>query len=136
MGWMSRGMHWLGVLVLVCGLGSAAWLYLDAGTRAGGLNDIDADSGLEGGLHPEDFKSYSHDMEAFGGKIWVMLAAVRRQVTGLGQGRPLAVLVGVFSLLAGLALLRAARPLPRPNVSPDATARADRDIPGPPAGDA
>ena len=126
---MGNVLRVLGVLVLVGGLASAVWLYAQAPDTPATIA-IDNDTGLEDGLQPEDFKAYSHDMEAFGGKIWILFAKLRRELAALGQGRPLAVLVGVLSLVVGVTLLRAAGSTP---VSPDAMDRADRDNPGPPA---
>ena len=119
----------LGALVLVFGLTAAVWLYCDATGQPESAPAIDEETGLEGGLHPEDFKGYSRSMEVFGGKIWLMLAALRRALASLGQGRPLAVLVGIGAVAVGVYLLRAGR---QP-VTPDATDRADQDNPGPPA---
>jgi len=119
----------LGVLVLVGGLACAVWLYSQAPDTPATIV-IDNDTGLENGLQPEDFKAYSHDMEAFGGKIWILFAKLRRGLAALGQGRPLAVLVAALSLVVGGTLFRAAGSTP---VSPNAMDRADRGNPGPPA---
>jgi len=130
---MDRMLRTLGVVLLVGGLAGAVWLYRQAAAPADGTIVIDEDNGLEDGLTPEDFKSSSRDMEAFGGKMWIVLAKWRRGLASLGRGRPLAVLLGIASVAAGLLLLRAGRSLPSETVSPGARDRADRDIPGPPA---
>lgn len=132
---MEKLLRALGLLLLVGGLASAVWLYRQPAAPTPGTVLIDEETGLTDGLAPEDFKSSARDMEAFGGKMWLVLAKWRRGVAKLGQGRPLAVLVGIASVAAGLLLLRAGRSS-SDAVNPAARDRADRDIPGPPAGGA
>lgn len=128
---MGKIFRLLGALILIGGLASAVWLYAHAPAAPADSIVIDNDTGLQDGLQPEDFKAYSHDMEAFGGKIWILFAKLQRALAALGQGRPLAVLVGVLSLVVGVTLLRASSPPASPR--PNATDQEDPDIPGPPA---
>lgn len=101
-------LRFLASFVLVFGLAGSAWLYLDAGNQAADTVRIDEESGLEGGLHPEDIKAYSRDMEGIGGKIWLLLPALRRWFVSLWQGRSLAVIVAGASVVAAMLLFHAA----------------------------
>ncbi len=95
--------------VLVVGLLSALVIYVTARPVPG--NPLG---------EPEDSRKYLRDMEVYGGKANVLAAEVRSWFSGLWHGRNLAFTVAVLTILAALAFLFLAMPLPD---EPDAEER-------------
>ncbi|HEY3276885.1 MAG TPA: hypothetical protein VGJ94_09710 [Syntrophorhabdaceae bacterium] len=107
--WLTIG----SVFVLLAGLGSAVAIYQSA------IDEPPRVLGYEGGdesaypVRPEDSKSYLRDLELYGGKSNVLATQFRHWAGGLFQGKSLALIVAVFSLLLSYAAFYAAGRMPR-----------------------
>ncbi len=103
----------LSLLILLIGLASAAVIYHRAGnTPYGAL-------GYEGGypIMPEDSKQYLRSMELYGGKANVLADELRRWFVGLWQGKALAKIIALFSIIISIGFFYAANHLPPRNSS-------------------
>lgn len=118
----SFRLNLLGVIILISGLSSATsiWLAqdrLDRQTRPAGTN-------VTGPLSPEDSRRYSHDVELYYGKTGLLMDQWKRWLAELTQGKPLARMIAVASLVvaAGLFYLAAKSNkrtrLPKPGETP------------------
>src|SRR5439155_12987639 len=76
-------------LILVIGLGGAAFIYLTA--------DKDSDSSLASGF--ENSKKYHHDLELYGGEMTVLTDDLSRWFGGLWQGESLAYTVACITVV-------------------------------------
>ena len=81
----------LGALILVAGLGSAAWIYQRAHHTSHNTANY--------ALNPEYSKMYRHNLEVYGGKFSVIMDDLRRGFLGLWQGKSLAVIIGAVTIL-------------------------------------
>ena len=81
-----RSIAWM---VLILGLGSAVIIYWTA--EAPPLNPL--------GYESFNSKKYIHGLELFGGKFTVVTAELTYWFKGLWQGKSLAVMVGLISLV-------------------------------------
>jgi hypothetical protein len=89
----------ISLIILLVGLGSAAWIYHRAeNTPYGALGYVE-----EGGtlypVMPEDSKEYLRSMELYGGKANVLADRSRRWFVGLFQGKSLAVIIAGAAII-------------------------------------
>ena len=95
----------LGVVILVSGLGSATsiWLtqdHIDRQQSAG-------DASITGPLSPEDSRRYAHDVELYYGETGLLVDKWKRELAEWTQGKPLARLIAVASLILATGLFYA-----------------------------
>jgi hypothetical protein len=102
----------LGAVVLLIGLGSAALIYQKAGDRPNVVLGYEEGNGTVYPVEPEDSKEYLRGLELYGGKANVLADKLRRWFVGLGQGKSLAGLVGVMSIIVSCWCFYAAEHLP------------------------
>jgi hypothetical protein len=95
----------LGAVILVSGLGSAAsiWLAQDRIDRQRGADE----ASLTEPLSPEDSRRYTHDVELYYGETGLLVDKWKRALKEWTQGKPLAKLVGVASLVLAACLFYA-----------------------------
>ena len=89
----------ISAIILVVGLGGAAWLYQRAGNGVYGAYGYEVGDGTIYPIMPEDSKRYRHNLELYGGKANVIMDDFRRWFTGLWHGKSLAVIVGCTSII-------------------------------------
>ena len=116
------GLNLIGAIILLVGLGSAAFIYRAA------MNDSSSTSGYEvigGFIYPssgENSKKYMHDLELYGGKAAVLADEFMRWFAGLWHGTSLAFTVACITIIISLGVFLAAAHLPsrlKPEVSRD-----------------
>jgi hypothetical protein len=107
----------IGALILVIGLGSAAWIYQRAPNLPYGALGYETLDGTIYPIMPEDSKMYRHNLELYGGKFNVMMDDFRRWFLGLFQGKALAVMLAGASLIISFGFFYAANYLPPPPAS-------------------
>lgn len=98
----------LGLLILLIGLVSAAIIYHRAGNVPYGA------LGYEGGypIMPEDSRQYLRSMELYGGTANVLADELRRWFVGLWHGKSLAFIIAVTSILISAGFFIASQRLP------------------------
>jgi hypothetical protein len=107
-GSLRTNLYLISTIILVTGLGSAAFIYQSA------LNDPGAASGYEviGGFvyssTGENSKMYIHDLERFGGKAAVLSDEFMRWFAGLWHGKSLAWTVACITIFISLCFIVAA----------------------------
>lgn len=112
------GLCLIGVIILLVGLGSAAFIYQAA------MNDSSSASGYEvlgGFIYPssgENSKKYMHDLELYGGKSAVLADEFMRWFAGLWHGTSLAFTVACITIVISLGFFLAAASRTRSGVSP------------------
>ena len=113
----------LGVVILVSGLGSATsiWLAQDRIDRQRSAGGTD----VTGPLSPEDSRRYTHDVELYYGQTGLLVDKWRRWWEEMTQGKPLAEIIAVASLVAasGLFYMSANRSYPTGLPMPSTTQR-------------
>jgi hypothetical protein len=99
----------LGLIILLAGLGSAAFLYRTAEKKADAV--LGYEQGDEGAypVNPGDSKKYQRDLELYGGKANVLLDELRRGLISLWQGKTLGVLVALITVLTAIWVFRSGR---------------------------
>jgi hypothetical protein len=120
-GSLRINLYLISAILLVAGLGSAAFIYQAA------MNDPDTASGYEviGGFvyssTGENSKRYIHDLERFGGKAAVLSDEFMRWFTGLWHGKSLAWTVACITIFISFCFIVAANLSSRAisGVSPD-----------------
>jgi hypothetical protein len=111
------GLYFIGVMILLVGLGSAAFIYQAA------MNDSSSASGYEvvgGFIYPsggENSKKYMHDLELYGGKSAVLADEFMRWFAGLWHGTSLAFTVACITFVIALFFFLAAASRTRSGVS-------------------
>ena len=93
--------HWAGVFILLVGLVTATWIYVAADTTSESPDDA--------ALHvvvPGESKAYRHELERFGGKAAVMADDLNRWFVSLWQGKRLAVLIGLLTVVVAVVCFR------------------------------
>jgi hypothetical protein len=88
----------LGLTILLAGLGSAAFIWLDQ-DRIDRQKSAQATNGAET-LSPEDSRRYTHDVELYYGETGMLMEKWKRWVREMTQGKPLAEMIAVVSLLS------------------------------------
>ncbi len=102
------GLYLIGAIILLVGLGSAAFIYQAA------RNDPGSASGYEvigGFIYPstgENSKKYMHDLELYGGKAAVLADEFMRWFAGLWHGTSLAFTVACITIIISLGVFLAA----------------------------
>jgi hypothetical protein len=105
---LQTGLYLIGAIILLVGLGSAAFIYQAA------MNDTESTSGYEvigGFIYPnagEHSKKYVHDLELYGGKSAVLADDFMRWFAGLWHGKSLALTVACITLFISLGVFFAA----------------------------
>ena len=101
----SKGLtlNWLGLLILLVGLGSARVIWenqdrIDRQDREGTT-----------ALAPEDSRRYSHDVEQYYGETGLLVDKWRGWFEGLAHGKALAKTIAVLSLVAASGCFLSAR---------------------------
>jgi hypothetical protein len=85
-----------GIGILVTGLAGAVWTWHSTdGTPPEDLSSL----GLT--LSPDDSARYQRDVELYSGKLGVLMDKWTRKARPFTQGKPLAVEIGIVSVLAG-----------------------------------
>ncbi len=95
----------LAAIILLAGLGSAALIYLGAGSGSGNELSV-GDIYL---VRPEDSKMYRHDLEVYGGKANVLMDEFMRWFSELWHGRQLAFTITCITVVMSLAVFCIAR---------------------------
>lgn len=105
---LQTGLYLISALILLVGLGSAAFIYQAA------MNDSGSASGYEvigGFIYPnagENSKKYVHDLELYGGKSAVLADDFMRWFAGLWHGKSLAFTVACITIFISLGVFFAA----------------------------
>ena len=105
----SRTRYLIGLMVLLVGLSSSAYLYRSAEKRAGDV--LGYEQGEEGAypVNPGDSKKYQRDLELYGGKANVLLDELRRWLVSLWHGKNLAILIALITVLTTIMVFRSGR---------------------------
>jgi hypothetical protein len=104
----------ISALILVVGLGSAAWIYVRAGNNPYGALGYEVVDGTVYPVRPENSKIYRHNLEVYGGKLNVMMDDFRRWFAGLWQGKSLAVIIAGTAIIISFGFYYKANYLPPP----------------------
>lgn len=92
----------IGIIILLVGLGGAAWIYITAGNDANGVLGYEIIGGQAYSISPEDSKMYRHDLELFGGKAAVFADQFNRWFAGLWHRKSLAFIVAFIAIFTSL----------------------------------
>ena len=111
----------IGIMILLVGLGGAAWIYNAAGDDASGVLGYEIIGGQAYPVSPQDSKMYRHDLELIGGKAAVMADQFSTWFSGLWRGKSLAFIVAFMTICISLVVFYFANRPP---------ARLESDIPG------
>ncbi len=110
----GKGVDWrtylnrIAALVLLVGLGSAAFLYWTAEHHAPGVLGYEAGGGEVYPILPGDSKKYLRDLEIYGGKSAVLVEEFKSWFLGLWHGKSLAWIVAGMTLFVSAGLFYAA----------------------------
>ncbi len=99
-------------IILVIGIGSAAFVYRAAVQTPGSVLGYVEGDGSVYPVMPEDSKQYMREMEMYGGKANVLADRLRRWFTGLWHGKSLAYTIASISVLLALGCSLTAARLP------------------------
>ncbi len=116
----------LSALILVVGLGTAAWIYHRAANPPYGALGYEAGDGTLYPIMPEDSKQYLRSMELYGGKANVLADELRRWFVGLWQGKSLACIIAGAAILLSYGFFYAANHL-EPHVKSEVPNENHRD---------
>jgi hypothetical protein len=103
----------IGAIILVVGLGSAAFIYQKAGNDLYGEGE-DVNAQL---IMLQNSKLYRHNLEVFGGKLNVMMYDFRIWFLSLWQGESLAFIIACSSLVIAVGVFYTANYLLLPSNS-------------------
>jgi len=112
-------------LIMISGLGSAAYLYQKAVNEPAYALGDQAERSSVYQIKPEDSKKYQRDMEAISGKAGLVVAEFRSKLAALWEGKSLAYMVAAMSILVSFAFYFAANHLP-PGSNTEGHGRLDR----------
>jgi hypothetical protein len=103
---MRKRLYAACVLVLVAGLGCAAWIYsrVSDDPDISGAYQIIVVNGVPTPIAPNESKAYMRDLQRYGGKMAVIFDDIGRWWDGLWHGKSLALTVAFLTVLASLAL--------------------------------
>ncbi len=101
----------ISVIILLVGLVSALLIYQSAGNYTSAVLGYEPGNGTIYPMDPEDYKSYSRDMELYGGTANVLLDELRRWFDGSWHGKSLAFIVACTTILLSSGLFYAANHL-------------------------
>ena len=96
-------------MVFILGLGSAALIYQRAENRGEEVLGYDESGNV---IRPDDSKEYLRSMELYGGKANVLADKLRRRFLGLWQGKSLAVIIALVTIITSLGFFYGANYLP------------------------
>jgi len=116
----------ISVIILLVGLGSAILIYQSAGNYTSTVLGYEQGNGTIYPMDPEDYKTYSRDMELYGGTANVLLDELRRWFDGLWHGKSLAFIVACTTILLSSGLFYAANHL-APLLKTDGGSESNRD---------
>jgi len=116
----------ISVIILLVGLVSAILIYQSAGNYAGTVLGYEQGNGTIYPMEPEDYKTYSRDMELYGGTANVLLDELRRWFDGLWHGKSLAFIVACTTILLSSGLFYAAKHM-TPLLKTDGNSESNRD---------
>jgi hypothetical protein len=102
----------VGVIILLVGLGSAILIYQTAGNDSDSALGYEIIDGSAYPIMPEDSRMYRRDLELYGGKAAVIVDDFSRWFVGLWRGKSLAFTVAGISIFISLVLFFAANRLP------------------------
>ncbi len=108
----------LSAVILLVGLGSATWIYQQAGNAPYGALGYENEGGTLYPVMPEDSKSYQRGLQLYGGTANVLADEFRRWLGGLFQGKSLAFILAVMSILVSFGFYYAANHW-QPRLKPD-----------------
>jgi len=103
----------ISAIILVVGLGSAAFIYQRAGNDPyGELTDEAMRL-----IMLQNSKLYRHNLEVFGGKLNVIMDEFRRWFAGLWHGKSLAFIIACLSIIVSFGFFYKANYLPQSSTS-------------------
>ena len=102
----------IGVIIMLVGLGSAIAIYQSAGDDSESVLGYEIIGGTAYPIRPEDSRMYRHDLEHYGGKAAVLMDDFNRWFVGLWHGKSLAFTVAGISIFISLLFFFAANRLP------------------------
>lgn len=108
---LQKGLYLIAAIILLVGLSSAVLIYLTAEDASNGVLGYEVIGGNVYPIRPEDSKTYTHDLELYGGKANVLVNELMRWFDGLWHGRSLAFTVGFVTILISFVLFLVARHL-------------------------
>jgi hypothetical protein len=111
----------LGLVIMASGLGSATSIWLTQARLDRQMAARGPD--VRGPLTPEDSRRYTHDLQLYYGQTGLLTEKWKRWLGELTQGKPLAGVIAVASLLIGGGLFYMPRRLPQATVPPARTPR-------------
>ena len=123
----QKRLYFIGVIILLVGLGSAVLIYLTAEDDSESVVGYEIVGGNVYPTAPENSKIYVHDLELFGGKAAVLADEFSRWFAGLWHGKSLAFTVAFISIVISLGFFFVAYHSP-PDVS-DVQDEKDREGP-------
>jgi len=98
----------ISVIILLAGLGIAAWIYQRAENVPYGVLGYENEGGTLYPVMPEDSKQYLRSMELYGGKANVLADQFRRWFVGLWQGKSLAFIIACTTIIISFGFFYAA----------------------------
>ncbi len=101
-----RRLYLIAAFVLLAGLGSAAAVYLTAGSDQLNALGYEIRGGEIYSLQPD--KMYIHNLEVYGGKMAVLADELSRWLARLWHGRPLAATIACITIAVSSCLVFAA----------------------------
>jgi len=101
-------LYLISAIILVAGLGSAAFIYQAAVNDPGNASGYEVIGGFVYSNNGENSKRYIHDLERFGGKAAVLSDEFMRWFDGLWHGKSLAWTVACITIFLSLCFFVAA----------------------------
>ncbi|MCX5891361.1 MAG: hypothetical protein NTY36_18220 [Deltaproteobacteria bacterium] len=89
----------ISIIILLVGLGCAAWIYQRAENVPYGALGYVNEGGILYPVMPDDSKQYLRSMELYGGKANVLADQFRRWFVGLWQGKSLAFIIACATII-------------------------------------
>jgi hypothetical protein len=105
----SRLHYFIGFIILLVGLSSAAYVYRSAEKRASDVLFYEQGGEEIYPVNPGDSKKYQRDLELYGGKANVLLDELRRWLVSLWHGKNLAIIVAIFAIAIAIWIFRSGR---------------------------
>jgi hypothetical protein len=102
------GLYFIGAIILLVGLGSAAFIYQAAMNDPGGASGYEVIGGFIYPSGGENSKKYMHDLELYGGKSAVLADEFMRWFAGLWHGTSLAFTVACITIIISVGFIAAA----------------------------
>lgn len=104
----------ISVIILLVGLGCAAWIYQRAENVPYGALGYEVLDGTIYPIMPEDSKMYLHNLELYGGKLNVIMDDFRRWFVALWHGKSLAFIIACTTIIISGGFFYAANHLTPP----------------------